>query len=791
MSELQRLRAKSPHTGFPDGEALTDHLSATLVGAQRLHDRVGSLAVVPEGFWTWVKAAALLHDAGKVPDGFQLMVAASRGPVWGQRHEVYSLGFVADLLALWPNQDQLWVGLGVLTHHRPLTGPAARAIFSTHLDPDPVTFAARFGDVDPTAQTQLRSWLARVLHSTHLVTDLPDPGTDIAKAGYQLLEAIRDKWDEDDIDPGHCLIAVLLQGAVTFADHVSSAHGRLLTDQPINRVFALGLVTGMETAGKPIREHQFGASAVTGHLLLRTPTGSGKTEAALLWAAAQVEQIHAEVGGQPRVFYLLPYLASINAMVDRLAHLTGDSAAVGVVHSKAASYHLNRSLCASEDLTDSARQAVSRAAATRLFRELVRVGTPYQLLRGALAGPACASILIDAANSVFILDELHAYEPQRLGMVLAMINFWTRIGGRVAIVSATLPQPLITLLNEATEPTELTPIDADNQSWPLRHRLSLREAHLTCEQSLSEIDARLRDGQSVLVVANNVADAREIYTELAPIAQDLYGDDAALLLHSRFKTMDRAEIEARIRPRYGTGRPHQPGLLVATQVVEVSLDVSFDALHTSGAPLEALIQRFGRINRTGTRRPSDVVVHTPRYSTRRAGADEFADGVYEREPTELTMSILTANNSAALDEHTLGTWLDQLYQTKWGQQWTDQVRHHRDRFAEDFLSFTLPFDDSRAQLADKFDELFDGAEAILAEDRDDYATALDSVDDPRAGRLLGSQYLIPLPHYGRYLGAYDQQLKVVVINADYSQTHGLEQIHRDTRGADYRLGEVI
>ncbi|WP_433677962.1 CRISPR-associated helicase Cas3' [Nocardia sp. CA-119907] len=790
MSELRSLRAKSPHSGFPDGEALTDHLSATLVSAQRLHDRVGALSVVPERFWTWVKTAALLHDAGKVPQGFQLMVAARRGPVWGQRHEVFSLGFVADLLALWPDGDQLWVGLGVLTHHRPLTGPAGRAIFSTYLDPDPVSFAARFGDIDPTAQAQLRNWLARVLHSTHLVADIPDAGTDIAKVGCELFEALREQWDEEYIDPHHCLTAVLLQGAVTFADHVSSAHGQLLTDQPINAVFALGLVTGMETAGKPIREHQRDAHAVVGHLLLRTPTGSGKTEAALLWAAAQVEQIRTDRGGEPRVFYLLPYLASINAMVDRLARLLGDSDAVGVVHSKAASYHLNRSLCASEDLADAAQQAVSRAAATRLFRELVRVGTPYQLLRGALAGPACASTLVDAANSVFILDELHAYEPQRLGMVLAMTNFWTRIGGRVAIVSATLPQPLITLLNEATEPTTLTPIDADNQSWPRRHRLALRETHLTGEQALTEVAARLHDGQSVLVVANNVAHAREIHTALAPIAQGLYGEDAALLLHSRFKTMDRAAIETRIRHRYGAGLPHQPGLVVATQVVEVSLDVSFDALHTSGAPLEALIQRFGRINRTGNRPPCDVVVHAPSYGTRRAGADEWADGVYEREPTELTMDILTANDGAVLDEQTLGTWLDQLYQTEWGQRWTDQVRHHRNRFAEDFLSFSLPFDNSRAQLADKFDELFDGVEAILAEDRDHYAAALNSVDDPRAGRLLGSQYLIPLPYYGRYLGTYDQQLKVVVINADYSPTNGLEQIHRETRN-DYQLGEVI
>ncbi|MGW5725183.1 CRISPR-associated helicase Cas3' [Nocardia beijingensis] len=792
MSELQRLRAKSPRAGFPHGEALTEHLSETLIGAQRLHDRVGSIHALPARFWLWVKIAALLHDTGKVPDGFQAMLTAARGPVWGQRHEVYSLGFVADLLAKWPPEEQSWVALGVVTHHRPLIGPAGWAILPTYMEPDAQAFAARFGRVDPVASAQLRAWLARVLTAAHLVEDIPGPGVAFGEAGYRLLEQIRDEWDYDEPDLNDCLTAVFLQGAVTFADHVSSAHGQLLTSQPIDSAFALRLITGMETAGKPLRQHQFDASAVSKHLLLRTPTGSGKTEAALLWAAAQVDLMRREVGGQPRVFYLLPYLASINAMADRLTAALGDGDVVGIVHSKAASYHLNRSLCAGDDLTeaDAARQAVSRAAATRLFRELVRVGTPYQLLRGALAGAACSSILIDSVNSVFILDELHAYEPRRLGMILAMIEFWTRIGGRIAIVSATLPQPLVSLLRSAVGDDDLTLVETRDQPWPRRHRLVLRDPHLTSPQSLTEIETRLRGRQSVLVVANNVAAAREIHTRLAPIARQLYGEDGALLLHSRFKTKDRATIENNIRARYGTGRPHQPGLLVATQVVEVSLDVSFDALHTSGAPLEALTQRFGRINRTAHLPPADVVVHTPEYGRRRSSADEWADGVYEREPTELTMAILAANNQAVLDEQTLGQWLDELYRSDWGQRWSQTVAHHRTQFSEGFLDFTMPFDDARNQLADSFDELFDGVEAILEKDIGPYTDALNSADSPRAGRLLGSQYLIPLPHYGRYLGSYNKELHVIVVQGNYDPAHGLEHIHRDHRSS-YQLGEII
>ncbi|WP_054812160.1 CRISPR-associated helicase/endonuclease Cas3 [Nocardia arizonensis] len=790
VDELDRLRAKSPRPGFRQGESLTDHLTATLIGARRLQQRVGRIAAVPEGFWRWVLVAALTHDAGKVPEGFQAMVATPRGPIWGQRHEVYSLGFVADLLSRWPTDEQAWVGLGVLTHHRPLTGPAGRAILPSHRDPDPGVFGARFGHVDPTAQTRLRQWLAGVLAEEALAQDIPEVAGDIAEAGYRLLELLRARWGQpEDVVPADNLTAMLLQGAVTFADHVSSAHGQLLDTQPVDSVFADRLRSDMISIGKTLRGHQREVAKLDGHLLLRTPTGSGKTEAALLWAAQQVTGLRERGAGQPRVFYLLPYLASINAMVDRIGTMIGDPDVVGVVHSKAAAFHLHRSLCGSDDFVDAARQAVSRAAATRLFRELVRVGTPYQLLRGAMAGPACSSIVIDAANSVFILDELHSYEPQRLGMILAMIRFWVRLGGRIGVVTATMPQALVELLDECAVSDRFQQIHAEGGQWPQRHRLHIEDSHLTGPRSLALIETRLRAGQSVLVVANNVADARSIHTELAPISRHLYGEDSALLLHSRFKAKDRASIEQEIRQRFGSGHTHQPGLLVATQVVEVSLDVSFDALHTSGAPLEALVQRFGRVNRTADRPPADVVVHTPEYQRRAGSGDEYADGVYEREPTEFTMDLLESHTGTVLDEQLLGDWLNKLYASPWGEQWTEDVCYHQRSF-DDLLRFEAPFDDARQQLTETFEELFDGVEAILTEDRDDYAAALNSATDPRAGRLLGSQFLIPLPHYGRSLGVYDRTLDVLIIDGDYSTAGGLAKIYRDTRSS-YQPGQVI
>lgn len=793
MTGLQSIWAKSPRPAEVAGELLTAHLAATLSAAGRIRDRVGELPAAPQRFWAWVCLAALLHDAGKVADGFQVMVGNGPGPAarWKERHEVLSLGFAAGLLAGLPAEDRRWVALGILTHHRPLTGASGQGLLGRYSEDAAGAFTSRFGRVDPDAAGELVSWLAAVA-SGHGLAPVPLHATSAAELGptaHALLGELREVWRER-ASPREGRTAVLLQGAVTLADHLSSAgagaglHGT----QPVGASHAASLAARFS-----LHEHQQSAADVDGHLLLRAPTGTGKTEAAQLWAARQVESMRKLRGGQPRIFYTLPYLASINAMTARLGADLGDPDLVGVAHSRAALYHLDRSLCdddasAAADRAGEAAKAVSRAAATRLFRELVRVGTPYQLLRGGLAGAGHSSILIDSANSVFILDELHAYDTRRLGYILAMAGFWEQLGGRIAVISATFPQPLAAMLSEIlTE--KLTVVEALDRPWPVRHRLTVSAAHLTSEEAVHQIGDRLRAGQAVLVTANNIADARTLFGQLAPVALACHGKDAADLLHSRFRAMDRRLIEERIRDRYGTGRPRNPGLVVATQVVEVSLDVDFDALHTSGAPLDALIQRSGRVNRVGERPPADVVVHAPAYRARRgSAAGLWADGVYESEPTELAMQILARHDGAELSERHLAAWLDEIYGSAWGEEWRQAVTRHRDIFDDAFLSFGLPFDD-RKDLAEHFDKLFDGTEAILESDKPAYTKELNSARG-RAGRLLGSQYLIPLPHHASPLGHYDPELRVMVIDADYDPRSGLGQIHG--RGsAGYQPGEIL
>jgi CRISPR-associated helicase Cas3/CRISPR-associated endonuclease Cas3-HD len=791
MRPLDQVWAKSrARPGDQRGELLTEHLTAVAAAARLLRDRTGSIPGLPEYFWDCVILAGLFHDAGKIPEGFQRMVG-NPGPetVWGHRHEVYSLGFVRRILAHLPPDQLDLIAAGVATHHRPLTGGdnrSLRGMLST-VYRTPQDVADAMDPVDTVATRELHEWL---LQQAGITDAFAPPLDDLAAAACEQLRDVVGQWtDQPDPDPVRNLTAVLLQGAVTLADHAASAGVQLLACQPFDAAWSEDLV-GRLAALFP---HQQQARAVTGHLLLRAPTGYGKTEAVLLWAATQVEDLRQRTGGVPRVFYTLPYLASINAMTGRLHRELGPARKdlVGVAHSRAASYYLQYAAdddCAGHDAGTAAR-ALARNRATRLFREPVRVGTPYQLVRGALAGPAHSGILIDAANSVFILDELHAYEPKKLGIILAMIRLWTRLGGRIGVVSATLPAVLAELLAMALreEPALVQP--EQHWSWPVRHQLQLRTEHLTAQSSVVEIAAQLRAGRSVLVIANSVKDAITLYDQLAPGAEALYGRDAALLLHSRFTTRDRNAIEKKIYARFEAGKLRQPGLLVATQTVEVSLNIDLAVAHTSAAPLESLIQRFGRVNRVGQLPgPAPVVVHEPAYVQRGKSLELYADGVYQAEPVQLAWQILARYEGGLLNEQLFTGWLDEIYASDWGQRWRAEVEEVCRRWDGDWLQFQDPFS-SRDDLSDAFDALFDGTEAILEDDVGEYRDLLEG-NTRAAGRLLAAELLLPVPHYAQRIGRWDKSIGVTVIDADYNSTYGLRKIN-GRNGNQYATGIVL
>ncbi|MFE5853416.1 CRISPR-associated helicase Cas3' [Streptomyces sp. NPDC056500] len=781
---LAEVRAKS--VPVEDPERLTTHSRIVHGMVGQIKERLASAGVLAAepSFWSRVRRAALLHDAGKIAEGFQQQLRPG-GAVWGQRHEVLSLAYV-DILATaldWNDEDRLMIATLVATHHRALHSSASGAAGGkpclSHLYNSRTRWADAFTSTHRPDGEQVQvtrrlhreaiAWYAGALH-----TDPPhDCGPPLAERARQLLEQLLGAW-RHPVKAHQGLLAVLAQGALTLADHAGSAHVDLQTHLPLPADYISRLPYTPYA-------HQRKAATTDGHLVLVAPTGSGKTEAGLAWAAQQTTTMP----GLPRVVWTLPYRASLNAARRRLQRdlypATGDDIPdIGLLHGTVAHTLLSEAVddCASDDnrqptepTAAMARQARARAGAMRLFTQRLRVATPHQLLRGAIAGPVYSSTLLEQTNSVFVLDELHAYEPETFGRLCAAMGLWERLGSRVAVLSATLSPPMIEVIDESLH----LPVAfhrAPQGTSPVRHRLVLDDNALTDPVSVERLRTWLHQGHSVLAVANTVATAQWLFKELNDDAHAHSPGDphAALLLHSRFKNRDRDAIEKNLLKRHPERRQGEErlpgGLAVATQTVEVSLQLDFDRGAVENAPIEAVAQRAGRVNRRGLHPQGAVEFRVHQNQSNRPYGPGAVNASWE------ALTALMAEGTSTLSEQDIDRLLALAYTTEWGTQWKEAARQARDTFAADFLTFTDPFHD-RTEFARKLSEQFDSIEALHRDDLDEYH----ELTTGREGHpLRATGLLIPL-RYGSlktYRAQYDRKLGVHVIDGEYDKATGLE-----------------
>lgn len=326
-------------------------------------------------------------------------------------------------------------------------------------------------------------------------------------------------------------------------------------------------------------------------LWLRAPTGTGKTEALLLWA-----------GDTERLIYLLPTQATVNAMWKRLRRIYGEDR-VGLAHGRA-NYMLRKEM--DED-------PLEMRLFGSVFAKPVTVATLDQYLLAHLNGRHWEERRSLAQQATIILDEIHAYEPYTLGLLLEALE--RERPARLALASATLPPSLLELFPKG----EL--VEAEDTLWHrTRHRLELRDGSL--QDGLADAVAFAREGKTVLAVANTVREAQALYQTL----KDEFAWERCHLLHARFTFRDRQEKEAQVeKPQPGT-------IFIATQIVEVSLDISYDVLLTEVAPIDALVQRMGRVNRRGEKPPASATV-CRRWS-------QGSEKVYGKETLKWSLEVL-------------------------------------------------------------------------------------------------------------------------------------------------------
>ncbi|ATW27427.1 CRISPR-associated helicase Cas3' [Candidatus Formimonas warabiya] len=314
-----------------------------------------------------------------------------------------------------------------------------------------------------------------------------------------------------------------------------------------------------------LRPFQRQVADQSGHVIAIAPTGSGKTEASVLWALKN----SGEMGGA-KILYLLPTMATANSIWRRLSQFFGPDQ-VGLTHSSANLWFE----------TEIGHEAESKEEERHFlfdqtFIRPVTVGTVDQLLNAGFNGGHWVLKEINAANGVIILDEIHAYDGWTLGLIVATIRHFTDLGARFLLMSATMPQNLIEMFQKVLPEAQII----EDTALLNAHRSKYFIQDKSIMEADNDIRAAVTAGHKVLVVVNTVERCQQLATKL----EDL----APLCYHSRFILRDRKDIEAKM---------DDARLVIATQIVEVSLDLDFDWLFTECAPPDALAQRAGRVNR--------------------------------------------------------------------------------------------------------------------------------------------------------------------------------------------------
>jgi CRISPR-associated endonuclease/helicase Cas3 len=220
----------------------------------------------------------------------------------------------------------------------------------------------------------------------------------------------------------------------------------------------------------------------------------------------------------------------------------------------------------------------------------LKVMTPHQIAALIFGLAGHEAIALDVAGQHIVLDEIHVYGEQTQAMILALVRALVRLNCRIHIGSATIPTALAdelrASLGGAAEIEEIQLTDEELQTYDRHCVCRLADEEAAYEQLAAEVEA----GKRILFISNRVALAQERFR----VIQRNFPTVPTLLAHSRFRRQDRASIERQIELFEQSAGPC---IVCTTQVVEVSLDISFDTLITDCAPLDSLIQRFGRVNR--------------------------------------------------------------------------------------------------------------------------------------------------------------------------------------------------
>ncbi len=363
-------------------------------------------------------------------------------------------------------------------------------------------------------------------------------------------------------------------------------------------------------------------------VVVEAPMGVGKTEAALALASRMIEQ-----GAASGLYFALPTMATSNGLFDRVADVvprmwSGETNLM-LAHSKSRRTEALRRLvfkaCSPRrakygdgPFDDEAGAACAKwyLSSKRALLSQIGVGTIDQAMVAALQVRHHFVRLYGLATNVVVLDEIHAYDAYMSVVLERLVEWLGALGTSVILLSATLPAERRMLFEQAfARGARFLPVaptaGSQSSAYPLVSVTSEagRGVHSLQEEPpgyVLEVERVMTDDpESTLLpklvelaqhgrvawIRNTVSEAQQAWEDACALGAK------PILFHARMRPRDRAAVEKQVLQGYGRDGNRDCGLVIATQVIEQSLDLDFDLMASDLAPIDLLLQRAGRLHR--------------------------------------------------------------------------------------------------------------------------------------------------------------------------------------------------
>ena len=364
------------------------------------------------------------------------------------------------------------------------------------------------------------------------------------------------------------------------------------------------------------------------NLIVIAPTGSGKTEASLLWMNGE------------KSFYTLPLKVSSNAIYLRIKE-NYEYKDVALLHSDAMAVYL-REYNGNEDIGEKYERS-------KMLSQPLTVCTVDQLFRFVYRALGTEIFAATLKYSKLVLDEIQAYEPRVIATIIYGLKMIQEMGGKFAIITATFPPVLKYFMEQygLVEGKQYISKDFTGKEYQVekypRHKVEIRHS----EMNLDEIRLRGKN-RKVLVICNTVSKAQKLYKKLE--------GENVWLLHSKYIRRDRAFLERKIM---GFSESGESGIWITTQIVEASLDIDFDILYTEMCTADSLLQRMGRCNRKGRYCPNEANIVV--FDNRNGVSEGKRRSVYEDKLYDRSLELLSKYEHILFSEDKKTAYMNEVY----------------------------------------------------------------------------------------------------------------------------------